>query len=78
MAYAATFGISDFKKLDRWMRKHIGKWRGVELLADKDISIMGKQKDPKYIAKKPYQLDHPSHRICCCSTHPLDIWDKQH
>src|SRR5699024_9134243 len=22
--YACTFGISDFKKLDRWMRKHIG------------------------------------------------------
>lgn len=49
--YACTFGISDFKKLDRWMRKHIGKWRGVELLTDKDKQIMSKQKDPKYIAK---------------------------
>src|SRR5690625_5988499 len=47
VAYAATFGISDFKKLDRWMRKHIGKWHGVELLTDKDISIMKQQKNTK-------------------------------
>lgn len=62
VAYAATFGISDFKKLDRWMRKHIGKWRGVELLTDKDISIMEKQKDPKYIAKK-YRISSIIHLI---------------
>lgn len=50
--YACTFGITDFKKLDRWMRKKIGGWRGVNLLSDKDIQIMNRQKDPKYIAKK--------------------------
>lgn len=50
--YACTFGISDFKKLDRWMRKHIGKWRGVELLTEKDMQIMARQKDPKHIARK--------------------------
>lgn len=50
--YACTFGISDFKKLDRLMRKHIGKWRGIELLTEKDITIMNKQKDPKHIARK--------------------------
>jgi len=49
--YACTFGISDFKKLDRWMRKHIGKRRGVELLTEKDKQIMRKQKDPKHVAK---------------------------
>lgn len=52
VVYAVTFGVSDFKKLDRWMRKHIGKWRRVELLTDKDIEIMTKQKNPKYIARK--------------------------
>src|SRR5699024_9238602 len=62
LVYAATFGISDFKKLDSWMRKHIGKWRGVELLTDKDISIMEKQKDPKYIAKK-YRISSIIHLI---------------
>ncbi|WP_100012416.1 hypothetical protein [Lentibacillus sediminis] len=50
--YACTFGIADFRKLDRWMRSKIGKWRGVKLLTDKDIAIMSKQKDPGYIAKK--------------------------
>ncbi|WP_095149349.1 hypothetical protein [Oceanobacillus manasiensis] len=50
--YACTFGISDFKKLDRWMRWKIGQWRGTELLTEKDKFIMSKQKDPKYIARK--------------------------
>ncbi len=51
VVYACTFGIHDFKKLDRWMRTKIGKWRGVDLLTEKDKSIIKKQKDPKYIAK---------------------------
>lgn len=50
--YACTFGIVDFKKLDRWMRLKIGKWRGVQLLSEHDIRIMNKQKDPRYIARK--------------------------
>ncbi|MGN8647276.1 hypothetical protein ACTNEO_14830 [Gracilibacillus sp. HCP3S3_G5_1] len=49
--YACTFGINDFKKLDRWMRTKIGKWRGVDLLSEKDKAIIERQKDPKYIAK---------------------------
>ena len=37
--YACTFGIYDFLKLDRWMRRKIGEWRGVELLTEKDYRI---------------------------------------
>lgn len=50
--YACTFGIADFKKLDRWMRKKIGGWRGKELLTAKDYQIIERNKDPKFIAKK--------------------------
>lgn len=50
--YACTFGIVDFKKLDRWMRLKIGNIRNIDLLTDKDRAIMDRQKDPKYIAKK--------------------------
>lgn len=49
--YACTFGINDFRKLDRWMRKSIGKLRGIDLLTEKDKQIMNRQKDPKYIAR---------------------------
>lgn len=50
--YACTFGIFDFMKLDRWMRGKIGKWRGVELLTDKDRALIAKQKNPRYVARK--------------------------
>jgi hypothetical protein len=50
--YACTFGIFDFLKLDRWMRKKMGELRGVRLLTDKDVVILNQQKDPKYVAKK--------------------------
>lgn len=50
--YACTFGIFDFMKLDRWMRKKIGAWRGEELLTEKDYRIMERNKDPKYLARK--------------------------
>lgn len=50
--YACTFGIFDFIRLDRWMRKKIGGLRGVELLSEKDYEIMKRNSDPKYIAKK--------------------------
>lgn len=50
--YAITFGISDFKKLDRWMRQKIGNWRKIDLLTEKDKGILIRDKDPKYIAKK--------------------------
>ena len=51
IVYACTFGINDFKKLDRWMRKKIGNWRGIDLLTDQDRMIMKRQKDPTNIAK---------------------------
>lgn len=52
VVYACTFGIFDFKKLDRWMRLKIGKLRGVELLKEKDYQIMERNKNPNYLAKK--------------------------
>ena len=50
--YACTFGIFDFIRLDRWMRKKIGRLRGVELLTEEDYEIMKRNSNPKYIAKK--------------------------
>lgn len=58
--YACTFGIFDFIKLDRWMRKMVGKWRHVELLTEKDYAVMKRQKDPRYLAKK-YRLTATVH-----------------
>ncbi|GAF63200.1 hypothetical protein BTS2_0091 [Bacillus sp. TS-2] len=60
--YAITFGVQDFKKLDRWMRKKIGKWRGINLLTEKDLQIIEKQKDPKYVAHK-YRISSSIHLI---------------
>src|SRR5699024_1950306 len=37
IVYAFTFGIGDFKKLDRFIKKHVGKWRGIDLLTEEDI-----------------------------------------
>ncbi|SHM40217.1 hypothetical protein SAMN05216179_0056 [Gracilibacillus kekensis] len=51
VVYACTFGIVDFKKLDRWMRRKIGGWRGVDLLTAKDYKIIEQNQDPKYVAK---------------------------
>lgn len=50
--YACTFGIADFKKLDRYIKKKIGNWRGVDLLTEKDKRKMTYSKDPKVITKK--------------------------
>lgn len=52
LAYACTFGIVDFMRLDRWMRDKVGRFRGVDLLTEKDNKIMERNKDPKYLAKK--------------------------
>ena len=60
VVYACTFGIIDFLKLDRWMRKRVGKWRHVELLTEKDYAILKRQKDPKHVAKK-YRLTSTIH-----------------
>ncbi|AST96462.1 hypothetical protein [Shouchella clausii] len=49
--YAVTFGVQDFKKLDRWMKQKIGRLRGIDLLTDKDREQIAKQKDPSYQAR---------------------------
>lgn len=58
--YACTFGVFDFIKLDRWMRKIVGKWRHIELLTEKDYVVIRRQKDPRYLAKK-YRLTATVH-----------------
>lgn len=62
VVYALTFGIFDFLKLDRWMRRKIGTWRHVELLSEKDYEIIARNKDPKYIARK-YRYTSTIHLI---------------
>ncbi|GLO64655.1 MULTISPECIES: hypothetical protein [Oceanobacillus] len=66
VVYACTFGITDFKRLDRWMRKIIGKWRSKELLTERDRAIMAKQKNPTYIARK-YRYSSIIHLIIFAS-----------
>lgn len=62
LIYALTFGIVDFLRLDRWMRKHIGKLRNVNLLTEKDKQIIARNKNPKYLAKK-YRISSFIHLI---------------
>jgi len=52
IVYAGTFGISDFKKMDRYMKEKIGKWKGIDLLTEKDREVMAYLKDPKVIARR--------------------------
>lgn len=68
--YACTFGIFDFMKLDRWMRKKIGTLRGIELLSDKDYKIINRNNNPKYIAKK-YRLSSFIHLIIFVSVQAI-------
>ena len=62
VVYACTFGIIDFLKLDRWMRKTVGKWRNVELLTNKDYAIIKREKNPKFVAKK-YRVTSTIHLV---------------
>lgn len=62
LVYACTFGIVDFIRLDRWMRDKIGKFRGVNLLTDKDLRIIKRNRDPKYVAKK-YRVSSIIHLV---------------
>lgn len=62
LVYACTFGIVDFIRLDRWMRDKVGKFRGVDLLTEKDRYIMKRNRDPKYLAKK-YRITSTIHLI---------------
>lgn len=60
--YALTFGIVDFLKLDRWMRRTIGAWRNIDLLSERDYQIIERDQDPKYLAKK-YRFTSTIHLI---------------
>lgn len=60
LVYACTFGVFDFIRLDRWMRDKIGKFRGVNLLTEKDRYINERNRDPKYLAKK-YRMTSTIH-----------------
>lgn len=62
VVYACTFGILDFIKLDRWMRRKIGERRNIELLTKKDYALLSRQKDPKYVAKK-YRVSSIIHLV---------------
>ncbi|QTD41876.1 hypothetical protein [Sporosarcina sp. Te-1] len=62
VAYACTFGVFDFMRLDRWMRRKIGQWRGIELLSEKDYKIIERNRNPKYVAKK-YRISSLLHLV---------------
>lgn len=49
--YAFTFGVGDFKKLDRFIKEKIGTWRGIDLLTEEDKRKIEQAKDPKFIAR---------------------------
>ncbi|HLR81320.1 MAG TPA: hypothetical protein VK119_12280 [Bacillota bacterium] len=51
LLYACTFGISDFKKLDRWMKQKVGNWQGVDLLTEKDRQAMEREQNPRWMAR---------------------------
>lgn len=50
--YAVTFGLNDFKKLDRWMRVKIGNYRGIDLLTAKEHQAIAKERDPQHKKRK--------------------------
>lgn len=52
LIYAATFGRSDFKKLDYTARGKIGKWRNISLVTDDEVEEMAYLKHPKTVARK--------------------------
>lgn len=52
IVYSCTFGISDFKKLDRYMKQKLGKWRGINLLTEEEIRKIEQANDPKEMARK--------------------------
>ncbi|WP_107842006.1 hypothetical protein [Metasolibacillus meyeri] len=50
--YAVTFGLNDFKKLDRWMRVKIGNYRGADLLTVKEHQTIAKEQNPRHKKRK--------------------------
>lgn len=68
--YAFTFGIGDFKKIDRYLKIKIGKWQGKDLLTEKDKHMMKQNKDPAYIARK-YRRTWAAHAVIFMVVHLL-------
>lgn len=52
VVYAGTFGIHDFKKLDRYAKEKIGQWKGIDLLTEKDRVALANARDPNVIARR--------------------------
>ncbi len=68
--YAFTFGIGDFRKMDRYLKDKIGKYRGQNLLTEKDERIIKQNKDPDYLAQK-YRRTWLVHAILFVIVHLL-------
>lgn len=52
LLYACTFGVADFKKIDRTVRIWLGKRAGEDLLTAKEHTQLALEKNPSYIRKK--------------------------
>lgn len=52
LLYAITFGINDFKRMDRYLKVKIGKWKNIDLLTEKDYKAIEDLKNPRIIAQK--------------------------
>lgn len=52
IVYACTFGIFDFKKLDLFIKRKVGEWRGIDLLTEADLQRIERNRDPKYQAQQ--------------------------
>ena len=52
LLYACTFGIADFKKIDRMVRIWLGKRAGEDLLTATEHAQLAREKSPHYIRQK--------------------------
>lgn len=52
LLYACTFGVADFKKIDRMVRIWLGKRAGEDLLTPAEHAQLACEKSPQYIRRK--------------------------
>lgn len=52
LLYACTFGVADFKKIDRMVRIWLGKRAGEDLLTPAEHAQLAREKSPQYIRRK--------------------------
>lgn len=52
LLYACTFGVADFKKIDRMVRIWLGKRAGEDLLTATEHAQLAREKSPQYIRTK--------------------------